>query len=182
MLHSNTFLFLGAHIPQVSNITDIGYLGPELTLSTFGPLLKPRSQNPRATLLALFLNAVHEDESSYSASIIASVKSNLGRIRNYLPVTREMLAKRSPPSADSLRLIEALTMFRDFDKPFRLFMAQCRFGEISARNGLRMKKRNSIVTPWPLRIKERATKEEFDILHASGHHGSERYVEWERAI
>jgi hypothetical protein len=73
-------------------------------------------------------------------------------------------------------------MFRDFDKPFKRFMEQCRFSEISAVNGLRMKEKNSIVKSWPLRLGKRATANEFDILHASGHYGSERYVEWERAI
>lgn len=165
---------------EVSNITDRGYLGLELTLSIFGPLLKPRSQNPKATLLALFLNAIHEE--SYGASVIASLESDKDRICRYLPLTREVLANARPSSADFIRFIEASAMFRDFDKPFRRFMEQCRFSEISAVNGLRMKEKNSIVKSWPLRLGERATANEFDILHASGHHGSERYVEWERAI
>ena len=56
------------------------------------------------------------------------------------------------------------------------------FREISKSNGLRIKGQNSIVEPWPMRLSKTATKEEFDILQASGHHGSEGYVEWEREI
>jgi hypothetical protein len=166
---------------QVSNITDRGYLGPARTLSVFGPLLKPRSQNPKATLLALFLNAVHEVE-TYEPSFSASFEPGINRIKNYLPVTREMLANRNCYNADSIRLHAALPIFADYDTMFRRFMEQCQFSEISALNGLRVKEKNSIVKPWPLRLGKRATKKEFDILLASSHLGSERYVEWERAI
>jgi hypothetical protein len=72
-------------------------------------------------------------------------------------------------------------MFHDYEKPFSQFMVQCRFREISAASGLKMKEKNSIVEPWPLRLADEASKEEFDVLYASGHVGCERYVEWERA-
>ena len=175
-----TFGFRNPNAWQVSNITDRGYVGPGATLSTFGPLLKPASENPKATLLALFLNAVHENE-SYTDSIITSLKSDRDRISRYLKVTRDM-SKGGSSNADLMRLIGASSMFRDFDKPFRQFMEQCRFGEISTSNGLRVKGKHSIVESWPLRLKHDTTKEEFDVLHASGHIGSERYVEWERVI
>jgi hypothetical protein len=180
LLHNLCLVLLNPDVRQVSNITDRGYLGPELTLSTFGPLLKSKSQNPKATLLALFLNAIHEEE-SYGGNVIASLQSDKERMRKYLTITQEMFT-RGPSNADFVRFIEASAMFRDFDEPFRRFMEQCRLGEISAFNGLRVKEINSIVRPWPLRLGKTATKEEFDILHASSHLGSERYVEWERAI
>jgi len=181
LLHSLCVVFLSSDAWQVSNITNRGYLGPELTLSTFGPLLKPKSQNLKATLLALFLNATHEEE-SYALSIIASLQSSKDRICKYLTVTQEMFSRGGASNADSIRFIEASAMFRDFDEPFRRYMEHCRFGEISGANGLRMKEKNSIVRSWPLRLRQKATREEFNVLHASGHHGSERYVEWERAI
>jgi hypothetical protein len=78
--------------------------------------------------------------------------------------------------------MEASVMFRDFDEPFRRFMELWQFREISKFNGLRTKGQNSIVESWPMRLSKTATKEEFDTLQASGHHGSERYVEWEREI
>jgi hypothetical protein len=43
---------------------------------------------------------------------------------------------------------------------------------------LEMKEKNTVIEKWPMRLKKEATKEDFDILNASGHMGSERYVEW----
>lgn len=57
---SNLHCNLDAECPQVSNVTDRGYLGPKIVLDTFCPLLKPKTDNLHATLGALFLNAVHE--------------------------------------------------------------------------------------------------------------------------
>ncbi|OCL12153.1 hypothetical protein AOQ84DRAFT_420874 [Glonium stellatum] len=165
---------------EVSNITDRGYLGPQLTLSVFGPLLKPKSQNPKATLLALFLNAVHED-GSYYERVMAAVGAHKARILKYLPISPATFASGGPCNAEFLRFIGASALFLDFDEPFRQFMEQCQFHEISVSNGLRMRQKNSIVRAWPLRLSKTATKEEFDILYASDHNGSERYVEWERA-
>jgi len=45
---------------QVLNIADKVYVGLPGVLSTFGPLLKPKAQNPYATLLVLHMSAVHE--------------------------------------------------------------------------------------------------------------------------
>ncbi|KAE9365085.1 hypothetical protein N431DRAFT_473171 [Stipitochalara longipes BDJ] len=45
---------------EVSNIVDESYLGTAKTISTFAPLLQPKSLNPDAAILTLYLNAVHE--------------------------------------------------------------------------------------------------------------------------
>ncbi|KIW63760.1 hypothetical protein PV04_08738 [Phialophora macrospora] len=167
---------------EVSNITDRGYLGPELTLSTFGSLLKPKSDNPKAILLGLFLNAIFEN-GQYDTSVVASLKANGERMAKYLTITRDMFSRdREISNPDLLRFMEASSMFHDYEKPFSHFMEQCRFREISASAGLRMKEENSIVEPWPMRLADGASKEEFDVLYASGQVGCERYVEWERAI
>lgn len=76
-------------------------------------------------------------------------------------------------------MTEVLTMFRNFDKPFKQFMYECRFTEISRAAGLKMKAEHTVVEPWPMRLKENATQDEFNTLRASSHVGSERYVEWE---
>ena len=69
----------------------------------------------------------------------------------------------------------------DFDELFNRFKRDCRLDEISKATGLKIKSKNTIVQPWPMRIKENATQCEFNILLASSHIGSERYVEWENA-
>lgn len=78
--------------------------------------------------------------------------------------------------------MNAQVLFRDFDKLFDRFKLDCRLSEISNATNLKMKSKHTIVEPWPLRIKENATQYEFDVLLASGHIGSERYVEWESLI
>jgi hypothetical protein len=161
---------------QVSNICDRGYIGPEPTLQIFGPLLKIKAKNPSATLLMLFLNAAEEDSRVMDFRVAISGISDIGK---YLPVNREMLQDRNRTKADFLKLFGALRLFRDFDKLFDGFMTDYRFEEIGKVGGVKMKLRNTIVEPWPLRLKPNATKEEFDTVLASGHAGSERYVEWE---
>jgi hypothetical protein len=46
---------------------------------------------------------------------------------------------------------------------------------------LKLRDRNKIVEKWPLRLRRGVNKEDCDIILASGHVGSERYVEWEIA-
>jgi hypothetical protein len=74
---------------------------------------------------------------------------------------------------------DARMHFRDFDKFFDRYMQKLEFGNIGRQAGLAMKKKNTVIEKWPLRLKKGAT-EEFRILHSSGHIGSERYVEWKR--
>ncbi|KAI9875688.1 MAG: hypothetical protein M1830_008116 [Pleopsidium flavum] len=161
---------------ELSNIADRGYLGPEPALATFGPLLKRHTQNPNATLVALFLNAVHEVFTPLDS--LGSAISDMDRMRPYLPATRDMVQHGNEYNADFLRFMAARGMFRDFDELFKRYMRECRFHEVSKAAGLEMKSQNTIVRPWPMRLEKNATQREFDFLHASGHSGSERYAEW----
>ncbi|KAH0565170.1 hypothetical protein GP486_001434 [Trichoglossum hirsutum] len=162
---------------EVSNIGDRGYIGPQTTLSTFGPLLKRKTQNSHATLLALFLNAVHEV--STPMDNLNAIKSESDELRQYLPASPAMFQNRDSYDADFMRFNDARMMFRDFDKLFKRFMYECRFEEIGKAAGLKVKSNNTIIEPWPMRLKKNATQDEFNIFLASGHIGSERYVEWE---
>lgn len=85
-------------------------------------------------------------------------------------------------SADFLRYNDARSMFRDLDKPFDMFMKECYLDDISQMVGLNIKNKHTLVEKWPLRLRKGANQEEFDMLLASGHMGSERYVEWESLI
>ena len=164
---------------QVSNITDRGYLGPEATLAAFGPLLKRKNENPSATIVALFLNAVHEVYSPLDH--LSSIRSVMERLRSYIPTTRAMVQGGSKSSPDFIKFMSAEILFRDFDELFNRFKRECRLDEIGEATRLKMKSKNTIVRPWPMRIKENATQREFQVLLASGHIGSERYVEWKNA-
>ena len=166
-------------ILQLSNITDRGYLGPGVTLAAFGPLLKRKTENPSATMVALFLNAVHEVYSPLDYQ--SSIRSDMERLRSYIPISRDMVQGRNRYNADSIRFMCAQGLLWDFDELFSRFKRDCCLDEISKATGLKMKSKNTIVQPWPMRIKENATPREFNVLLASGHNGSERYVEWENA-
>ena len=78
-----------------------------------------------------------------------------------------------------IRFRSAQVLFRDYDE---LFSRLCRLDEISKATALKMKSRNTIVQPWPIRIRNNATQGDFNVLLASGHNGSERYVEWEMLV
>ncbi|KAF7928559.1 uncharacterized protein EAE98_005615 [Botrytis deweyae] len=162
---------------EVSNIGDRGYIGPQKLLMTFAPYLKRKSQNPHATLLALFLNAVHESrtENDY----IESIATDSAKLHRYMTIQRDML---QPYNADFLRYNDARSKFQDVDELFDRFMKECCLYEISEMEGLKIKIKNTLVEKWPLRMRNGAKQEEFDRLLASGHLGSERYVEWESLI
>jgi hypothetical protein len=112
---------------------------------------------------------------------LASIKSESDRLRQYLPLSPAMFQSRDGFNADFMRLNDARSMVRNFDNLFKRFMDECRFKEISKAAGLKEKSKNTVIEPWPMRLNKNATQDEFDILHASGHMGSERYVEWESA-
>jgi len=63
-------------------------------------------------------------------------------------------------------------------------MRELKFAEMTQDIGLMVKEQNTIIEKWPMRLKlslpQAGAQEEFDILQASGHSGSERYVEWKR--
>lgn len=52
----------------MSNICDGGYIGTEATVSLLGPLLQNTAENPYATLLLLYMNAVKETNMEDPAS------------------------------------------------------------------------------------------------------------------
>lgn len=90
-----------------------------------------------------------------------------------------MLQNSDTNSADFLRHNDARFMFRDFDNHFQRFHLERQFEEIGKAAGLKAKSNNTVVEPWPMRLKKNTIQDEFNNLLASGHNGSERYVEWE---
>ncbi len=80
-----------------------------------------------------------------------------------------------------MRFMSAQVLFRDFDELFNRYKCECRIDEFSKAAGLKVNSKNTIVHLWPMRIRKNATQREFNVLLASGHTGSERYVEWKSA-
>jgi hypothetical protein len=163
---------------QVSNIADSGYLGPVKTLETFSPLLKQPSQNPHATLITLFLNAV--DEVSTPADRFANIVSETEKLKRYMPLNQQLLSQRHKYMYHSevLAFSDARIMVRNFDSLFQRYVDKWQMGELGRVLGMEMKGGNTVVEKWPLRLRDNATQEEFDLLRASSHLGLEMYVEW----
>ncbi|WEW56694.1 hypothetical protein PRK78_002142 [Emydomyces testavorans] len=162
----------------LANIADRAYLGAVDTLSTFGPLLKPKTQNPKATLLTLFLNATHE--MCTLADQKASFTRSIGTLQKFLPINPQTILKGNTLSAESLAFMNAYSMFIDGDTIFNRFVNVAGLKKLGDSLGLGMKSTQTIVAKWPMRLNENPTQREFEMLYWSGHVGSERYVEWHR--
>lgn len=172
---------------QIANICDGGYLGPHSSIQAFSPLLKLKSENRTATILMLFLNAASETERANkgSAKQMSDMKQAMRRLDTYLPLGRTQLGQIT--SADDLARHPGFVsrsschdMFKDWEYWFNLFFTNIDFERFLHYHGLAIRKQHLIVEPWPYKIRAHATKDEFNVLRASGFIGYERYIELQR--
>ena len=168
---------------EVANIVDIPYLGLDKTLQILGPLLRTEAENPHATLIALFMNAVHLAEKDLGDSYIQdSVRLAMTKVVRFLPV-KETPIKRA--SSAMVRMMLAKDIFRDLDHLFTHYMKLADFSKASRETGMTMRTKNTVIDPWPLRFRkeygEAGAQEAFDQLMSSSSSGNERYVEWARS-
>ncbi|KFX99826.1 hypothetical protein V490_01644 [Pseudogymnoascus sp. VKM F-3557] len=164
---------------KVANICDSGYLGIRNTLRLLSPLLQLPQQNPHATFITTFINAVREVTKTDNPE---DEGGDVKRITKYLPLQLSF-----PPSVndpDMLRLWDARDSVADVDKQFERYMVLHGFRQISAELKVEVKKVNTIIDKWPTRLKlrpgEKGDKEEFLALLGSTFIGTERFVEWRR--
>ncbi|KAI1779819.1 hypothetical protein F4818DRAFT_154522 [Hypoxylon cercidicola] len=161
---------------EVSNISDTGYLGMPGTIGYIGHLLKQPDENPNATLVALFLNAV--DEIFDDNEKLKVLESEMKQVWSYM--------QPQPPRGlyDANMLIGdiALEQVRDADKYFDRYMDLQNFAMLAELSGMEFKKKHTIIEPWPLRLKkkpyQKGAEEEFLTLLSSSMSGCERYMEW----
>lgn len=168
---------------EVANIVEMPYLGLQKTLQPCGTLLKTAAENPHATLIGLFMNAVHYAEKDLGQEyIVKSLTSAFGKVMKFVPVQP---SDRQKNGAAAVRNVEAKDIFRDFDHLFGHYMRMEDFDKASREAGLRMKTANTVIDAWPLRLRkgygEPGAQEAFDRLMESGSSGNERYVEWMRS-
>ncbi|KAF4466645.1 hypothetical protein FALBO_6497 [Fusarium albosuccineum] len=161
----------------VSNIADKDYLGFQKTLETLSPLLQQQAQNPHATMLMLFINAV--GDTMVASDQFDEVQKAAATAHKYLPHPQE------PPfeyGAEFIRFIVAGRLFRNFDMYFNRYMEANRFMFNGFCSTMIMKDEHTIVDQWPHRLKlkvgEEGAQEEFNIRVESMQSGDERYVEW----
>ena len=169
---------------EVANIVDRPYLGLDQTLQTCGSLLKPSAENPRATLIALFMNAIHIAENDLGSDYRAkSLASALAKIRIFAAARVSRMSKTT--GAAAAFTVQARDVFRDFDHLFAHYMRMEEFDTASRGAAMKMKAANTVIAAWPLRLRkevgEPGAQEAFDRLMESGFSGNERYVEWMRS-
>ncbi|KAI1359481.1 hypothetical protein F5Y08DRAFT_349648 [Xylaria arbuscula] len=192
-------LFLGATLIgknfdriEVSNISDIHYLGTKKTLEIFGPLLRSPSANRHATLITYFLNAVpmakmvSEQTDPLAASRMSKIESKavLQYLQSDILQTKGSIAQMAQRFGMwAIVMASAVNLVSDMDKYFDMYVEMEGFAASARSAGVEMKERHTIIQRWPLKVKggqhpTSKDKEDFKLLLGSGHGGQERYVEW----
>ncbi|KAJ5742608.1 uncharacterized protein N7511_011340 [Penicillium nucicola] len=165
---------------EVSNITDAGYLGTRETLRLLSPLLQSPQENPHATIISAYLNAVME---MVKQGDDRDQTPNLNLLMEFLPGI-DIFSLLRPESAQSLKLWDARTIVIDRHKFFERYIRMFRFDRISADLQVAMKDLHTVVETWPTKpILERGqqgSQDEFNILLGSNYTCVERFVEWRR--
>ncbi|KAK8232876.1 hypothetical protein HDK77DRAFT_51232 [Phyllosticta capitalensis] len=162
---------------EISNIIDSYLVGP-CCLNLFTPLLRPVAENPHATLLTGFTHSIAEmgNEPVLRQEFRGSLDRTRKRTARYFPQPPETMDKRTKWLHSY-----AGAMFQDWDGLFAHFMRTRGVMAFAVAAGAQPKEENTIIDPWPLRLKENATPEELELAIRSAHTGEERYVEWKRA-
>jgi hypothetical protein len=175
-------------IVQVANICDRGYIGPEETLSSFGPLLQPKAHNPKVTLLLLFLNATREIERSFETRYEkGNIPERIKRWVDLAGVAADTTARTATgdqtmqTNPESLRRPNFDDIWDGFDAVFDLYLEDVRMDELAKANRLRMKTQHDLVAKWPYRVTQGTVRDILDALYTRSVSGWERYVELERA-
>ncbi|KAF2730472.1 hypothetical protein EJ04DRAFT_586287 [Polyplosphaeria fusca] len=170
---------------KVSNICDRGYLGPESVFATFAPLLKPASQTTKGILLMLYLNAVIEECHSRDGEVEdlhSKTQQAMKFLKNDSPARlrkfRNSIIDTHNPEA--VRMSMASAMFLDFKKDFQTFSEKVQMDQLVKKHKLKIRRKHTIVEPWPFKLSAQSTQKEFDLLSASQWSGHERYMEFER--
>ena len=105
---------LEANFDKVSNITDGGYVGTAKVLAIFTNWLQPPAENPHATLIALYMNAVAE---------IANEEADLANPAVTTRLVQYMKSRMKPNmsryDADAILFAGSLSMVRDRDAIFK---------------------------------------------------------------
>lgn len=134
----------------------------------------------------LFINAAAEtDHTANPQGDVQSLVSAMKRIEKYMPIDKSRLNITSAGMNKGAHpeLIVRTTcydMFKPWDQHFNIFMEEAKITASATLYGMAIKKKHTIVQPWPYKIDNRTTKKEFDILRASGTTGFERYMEVQR--
>ncbi|KAK5168391.1 uncharacterized protein LTR77_006961 [Saxophila tyrrhenica] len=148
-------------------------MGIRQTIKTFSHLLRAPEENPHATLITCFLNAVlHYND---KALLNAELKRAYAYIGKRVPVMRG-------DGVSEVFMRMALTHVRDGER----YMAVHDFDAIERESGVAMKDPHTVIMEWPFGLEKRpgeeGAREEFEREVGSKRHGVERFVEWKWAV
>ena len=150
---------------QVSNLVDSAYLGTEQTLKILEKLLKPSSQNPHATLIALYKTAVRalgmdKKDNQEISPPTEYAKNEVKRL--VLPSLSPVFKKEDLDSytKDTLKILECHEYCRDCGQLFREVRRKDKLAKASQDAGLVVKDPFTIVELWPMRLRKESTLED----------------------
>ena len=134
----------------------------------------------------LFINAVGEVYDNNDPNGEQRFNESRVLMHKFIPVTPMTLmtmmagGASAMSSPEMIRISSCYTMFGDFEKAFGTFLKDVQMHKLTKKYGMKIKEKHSIIEPWPFRVTEETTKEEFEIRCAALHTGCERYMEFER--
>lgn len=145
----------------------------------FGPLLRPKLLNEHAMIIGCYMNAIPEVMTPDDRN--TNFEEDLARYVRYLPMPAlRAIRTGDNTDVDNLRFWKMRMEFMDFDAIWDRYDTRRGVDMQAFMAGLEMKKVNTIVKKWPMRLEKDATQEEFQHFIASNAPGSARYCEWVR--
>lgn len=106
----------------MTNVCDRCYIGPNLSVSLFTPLLKPLSTNFYAILFLLFQNVIPEIDSGTPEPLLTAMKLHTAEdVMQYLPYPDMRNPYESCWSPDVHRYQGGAEMLRDFEVQFAVY-------------------------------------------------------------
>lgn len=134
----------------------------------------------------LFINAAIEtDHIANPQGDVQSMVSAMKRLEKYIPIDKSRMnltrgGMNTSAHPDLISRTACYDMFKPWDKYFDMFMDEAKITQFATLYGMVIKKKHTIVQPWPYKVRNQTTKKEFDVLRASSTTGFERYMEFQR--
>lgn len=132
----------------------------------------------------LFMNSAMEEYHAQPRHVKSAVlPTSMQRLEEIIPLDRSLIPsiKSSADVGSNPYFVTRSScheMFLDYDKFFEPVLRHVT--TLALESDLQVKRKHSIVEPWPYSVKPRITKDEFEVQMASGLMGYERYMELER--
>ena len=111
--------------------------------------------------------------------------SAMKHLERYIPIDKSRInltrgGMNTSAHPDLILRTACYDMFQPWDKYFDMFMDEAKITQFATLYGMVIKKKHTIVQPWPYKIRNQIIKKEFDVLRASSTTGFERYMELQR--